>query len=544
MNNSPHYLLIDAHLLGIRCQQMSIDERKTAPDNTVSWAKNINYSTGVKNLEVQSLAPFLTSIRNSVLDLQLHEFEKLAASQGIKQQTVMDAFNELQSITAMLNEFGFGKKIKPVVPVLLWDGRSAFRRELYPEYKANRKDSAIMQPLVDAYTGQICPPTYEAFHASRTALAHLANKLSIIQMRSPTAEADDIACQLTKSILKTDPDALVTLHTEDSDWQQNLTPDGRVSWWGQRGRTADNKYATVEDEEASKPWLTYANYSQWKGIETPALAMMVKVISGDAVDNIKGVPGVGAKRAQEFLERFGSMENFLEKMKTPESFQELVDWAGKTAWKKNLFLPESQESACLSKWLIDLSKAPSVHHDLWVSYQIEGLETKEGRHIKPIEQNQALEWFYQHDPQVQTEMANGVKGVMDTKRFTHLCQALDCIPWYLAPEVDPERAKQDWLAPLEVSSCIRNVMHASRGLSNALEHLQKNNYTKDQALEMARAEMQTARTLQLPALPEPEPKKVRRKKEEGESPSSDVAQETQPEVPEKKKRKKLILKPA
>ena len=43
----------------------------------------------------------------------------------------------------------------------------------------------------------------------------------------------------------------------------------------------------------------------------PERVIDVLALAGDAVDNIKGVPGIGDKGARELLATFGSLDNLL-----------------------------------------------------------------------------------------------------------------------------------------------------------------------------------------------------------------------------------------
>lgn len=61
-----------------------------------------------------------------------------------------------------------------------------------------------------------------------------------------------------------------------------------------------------------------SNFSEWTGFDSPRHALRIKGMAGDRTDDIPGLPGVGEKRVREFMSRFGSWEQFLEQVATPE----------------------------------------------------------------------------------------------------------------------------------------------------------------------------------------------------------------------------------
>ena len=174
------------------------------------------------------------------------------------------------------------------VPVVLWDGHAAWRKELCPEYKENRQD----KPEKVAVS--------ESWHRQQPHAAHLLLQMGVLQLRAPEAEADDLAGILTR-----DPSSFrdfgigrITLVSGDTDWWQALSD--RVDWFN----PITDKSVTLADLQTEA-----VKHGPFSGTDEYLLA---KAIAGDISDNIPGVPGVGITTAREFLQRFGGLDGIAE----------------------------------------------------------------------------------------------------------------------------------------------------------------------------------------------------------------------------------------
>ncbi|MBN6742683.1 DNA polymerase I [Acidithiobacillus sp. MC6.1] len=169
------------------------------------------------------------------------------------------------------------------VPVVLWDGYAAWRRELCPEYKANRKDTPEKIEVAEKWRQQ--EPL------ARTLLLHLG----VPQVRAADAEADDLAGRFCRSLEAEDcPVGHITLASNDRDWWQALGP--LVDWFS----PITDTHVTLEDMGTTK-----VKDGPFKNAEEYLLA---KAMAGDDSDNIPGVPGVGLKTAVKLLRAHGGID--------------------------------------------------------------------------------------------------------------------------------------------------------------------------------------------------------------------------------------------
>ncbi|MBZ0161397.1 MAG: DNA polymerase I [Notoacmeibacter sp.] len=149
-----------------------------------------------------------------------------------------------------------------------------FRNEFYPEYKANR--AAPPEDLVPQF-GLIRQAT-EAFD------------LPSIEMEG--YEADDLIA--TYARLAREAGADVTIISSDKDLMQLVGP--KVSL-----------YDTMKDREVGVPEVI----EKW-GVP-PEKMIDLQALTGDSIDNIPGIPGIGPKTAAQLLEEYGDLDTLLER---------------------------------------------------------------------------------------------------------------------------------------------------------------------------------------------------------------------------------------
>ncbi len=152
---------------------------------------------------------------------------------------------------------------------------SSWRNDIYPEYKANRESA----PEELKYQFRLC----REFVAAS----------GMCEFASPLLEADDIIATLARNA-RTQGFRNVVV-SADKDLTQILRDDDE--WWDfAKNRRLDS--AGVEGKFGVKPEQI-----------SDLLAL-----AGDKVDNIPGVPGIGAKTAAKLLARWGDIPTMLDNL--------------------------------------------------------------------------------------------------------------------------------------------------------------------------------------------------------------------------------------
>ena len=150
---------------------------------------------------------------------------------------------------------------------------TSFRNDLEPEYKAQRGEP---DEELEAQFG-LCKESAAAIG------------LSVFEAKD--FEADDVIATLAKQLLAK-RDTRVVVHTTDKALAQLVREDGRLVL-----------------ADIGKPGVTDADAVRKKFGVDPAQIPDYLGLVGDAVDNLPGVPGVGAKPAAAALQAFGRIED-------------------------------------------------------------------------------------------------------------------------------------------------------------------------------------------------------------------------------------------
>ena len=188
-----------------------------------------------------------------------------------KHQGVTDfKYDYIRTIESLAKSYNAGTII------ICADGGSTWRKEIYPEYKANRKERYAEQTAQEE-------KEFEMF------MAEFANTLTLLKEKHPVfhfkgVEADDIAAFITNNI-EFDECWLIS---SDKDW--DLLISDKVS----RFSTVTRKETTIHN------WDEHYDFD----IED---YITFKCLTGDKGDNVPGVPGVGPKRAVQLMEQYGSV---------------------------------------------------------------------------------------------------------------------------------------------------------------------------------------------------------------------------------------------
>jgi len=157
-------------------------------------------------------------------------------------------------------------------------GASSFRKELCPDYKANRKEKYKDQTAEEKLEMEKFFTEYEK------TLELLAEKYLVLRRKN--VEADDLAAYIVRYKEKFGIEE-IWLISSDRDWDLLVSDD--VS-----------RFSTVTRKETtSLNWNEFFDFPQEQYIS-------FKVLTGDKGDNIPGIPGVGPKRASELIHQYGT----------------------------------------------------------------------------------------------------------------------------------------------------------------------------------------------------------------------------------------------
>ncbi len=163
--------------------------------------------------------------------------------------------------------------------IITADGGSSYRKDIYPEYKANRKERFADQTEQEQ-------KEFEMFMAEfSSTLSELKKKYMVFQFKG--VEADDIAAYISMNLDKYSFQDC-WLISSDKDW--DLLINDRVS-----------RFSTVTRKET-----TVYNWDDHYDFEIPEY-ITFKCLTGDKGDNVPGIPGVGPKRAVQLMEQYGNV---------------------------------------------------------------------------------------------------------------------------------------------------------------------------------------------------------------------------------------------
>ena len=207
--------------------------------------------------------------------------------------------------------YGFTKMLMGLIKenscthmLVLFDAkRKNFRNEIYPDYKANRKETP--------------PELIPQFPLIRQA----TKAFSIPYMELEGYEADDLIA--TYARLATEQGFKTRVISADKDLMQLMNEDVRLY------------------DPMKKKLLTEADVLEKFGVP-PDKVVDVQALMGDSSDNIPGASGIGPKTAAALINEFGSLENLLANLdKIPQE-------------KRRIGLKDDAERVRISKQLATL----------------------------------------------------------------------------------------------------------------------------------------------------------------------------------------------
>jgi 5'-3' exonuclease len=191
-----------------------------------------------------------------------------------KHQGVLDfKYDYARTVESLAKSYNAGTII------ITADGGSSYRKAIFPEYKANRKEKYAEQTPQEE-------KEFAMFMAEfSNTLTLLKEKHTVLQFKG--VEADDIAAYISMNLEKFNFDECWMV-SSDRDWDLLITD--KVS-----------RFSTVTRKE-----VTLDTWDEHYDFEVEDY-ITFKCLTGDKGDNVPGIPGIGPKRAVDLMQQYGSV---------------------------------------------------------------------------------------------------------------------------------------------------------------------------------------------------------------------------------------------
>ena len=292
----------------------------------------------------------------------------------------------------------------------------SFRRDMFPEYKANR------------------PPTPEDIKISVPYVKRLLEAMCIPILEVQGFEADDVIGTLAKRGAEAGYDVFMV--TPDKDYGQLV--DDKCVIYNQKGDDiVQTDLAAIE-----------AKY----GFSDPVLVRDVLALWGDASDNIPGVPGIGEKGAAKLVREWGTAENILANADKigGKTGKNIAEWGDKLLFAKKLTTirldaPIEFDEAALTMCSPNYTLLKALYAELnFTSFlrDIEGFATAEVESDTP-----------KQEPQ--TQLQEVARSKAEAKRRAALEGQGDLFAMFSAPAA--ESATESAVAPAEPAEAVVEV---------------------------------------------------------------------------------------
>lgn len=225
------------------------------------------------------------------------------------------------------------RKQQPSHLAVAWDiSRDTFRRKMYPDYKANRAETA--PELKSQYI----------------LMQDILRTAGIAQFMDANLEADDFLGSLSKRfeyelpvhLYTKDQDALQLVSDHTRLWLITSKSDALKKEFGQEGNIPSGTFEFT-------PMLVKEVY----GLH-PAQIIDKKALEGDTSDNIPGVRGMGEKSTVPLLQELETVEAIFEALEDEISFKSLCKDIGIRSPIKAL--QGGKDAAILSKELATICR--------------------------------------------------------------------------------------------------------------------------------------------------------------------------------------------
>jgi DNA polymerase-1 len=176
---------------------------------------------------------------------------------------------------------------------------TVFRKEIHPEYKANRKERP------------------EDFTPQEQRILRIVRDAGVPIFGKPGFEADDLIATMARKL--SDQGWDIFLVSKDKDLRQILNDCTRMY---------DPQTDAVIDAEKLEEKVGYG----------PGEAIEVQTLMGDAIDNVPGIPGIGEKTAAKLIKKYGKADEVLKHLDelTPKMRENFEKYGERLAMARQL----------------------------------------------------------------------------------------------------------------------------------------------------------------------------------------------------------------
>ena len=173
------------------------------------------------------------------------------------------------------------KREKPDLLAVVFDkGGSEIREQMFSDYKANRLEQPEAVELAVPYIKRLL----EAMH------------IPVIEKEG--WEADDLIGTLARQAAEKGYEVFIV--TSDKDFGQIVSEKIKIY----RPSSSGGGYEIWDINKVKEKF----------GVESPEQVIDFLAMTGDSVDNVPGIPGVGEKTAKKFIAAYGSLEGLYENL--------------------------------------------------------------------------------------------------------------------------------------------------------------------------------------------------------------------------------------
>ncbi|MGB7923595.1 MAG: DNA polymerase I [Pyrinomonadaceae bacterium] len=235
----------------------------------------------------QSTPPLVPTERVFLIDSMSHIFRAFFAPMGGRVDPLTNTQGQVTQavfiFTSMLRKL-LADENPHYIAAVFESGEKTFRHETFADYKAHRAEMPDDLQSQLPYIIRVC----EVFN--------------IPILNAPGYEADDVIGTLAVQATARGLQAVIV--SNDKDMCQ-LVRDPWVIAMRQNSQNVKRKEPVPPVEWCDEAWV------EAKFGVPPAQIIDLLGLMGDAVDNIPGAPGIGAKGAVQLVKQFGSIENAL-----------------------------------------------------------------------------------------------------------------------------------------------------------------------------------------------------------------------------------------